>query len=336
MAATVRDVAKQANVSLGTVSRYLNGYQLREENRNKVEQAIQALGFKENMLAQAVRRNRSMMIGVIIPQYRSVFFMAVTTILERIFERKNYSLLLCNYENDRHRLLQKLRFAKERLVDGLIVFPSYADAESLPILEEFAAQDIPVVFIDQLLSGFETDSVIVDNAHASFRTVEQLVFNKHTRIAIVNGSPDVYVYRERLRGYYDAMRTYNLPVESGWVKEGSFVEPGEYVMIESLFDLPQPPTAIYATNYFATIGTVLALHELRLKIPNDVSFIGFDRFDPIDVIEPPLTLVEQPIERMAQTAADLLLQRMRGDRKDFPQVVTLNTKMVMRESVQAA
>ena len=178
-------------------------------------------------------------------------------------------------------------------------------------------------------------TVIVDNAHASFRAIEQLVFNKHTRIAIVNGPRDVYVYNERLRGYYDAMRTYNLPVESQWVKEGSFVEAGEYVMIESLFELPQPPTAIYATNYFATIGTVLALHELRLKIPHDVSLIGFDRFDPIDVIEPPLTLVEQPLERMAQTAADLLLQRMRGDHKDFPQLITLNTKMIMRESVRA-
>jgi LacI family transcriptional regulator len=334
MAVTVRDVAKQAGVALGTVSRYLNGHPVREETRRKVEQAIQDLGFKESSLAQAVRRNRSMTIGVIIPQYRSVFFMAVTTILERIFEEKNYSLLLCNYENDRHRLLQKLRFAKERLVDGLIMFPSYADAESIPILQEFAADKIPIVFIDQLLPGFETDSVVVDNAQASFRAVEQLIAHNHQRIAIVNGPQDVYVYRERLRGYYEAMRAHNLPVDEQWVKVGSFVEAGEYVMIESLFDLASPPTAIYATNYFATIGTVLALHELHLNIPHDVSLIGFDRFEPINVIEPPLTLVEQPIERMARTAADLLLQRMRGDDKDFPQCITLNTKMVMRESVR--
>ncbi len=98
-----------------------------------------------------------------------------------------------------------------------------------------------------------------------------------------------------LSGYYDAMRDHNLAVDEQWVKVGSFVEAGEYVMIENLFDLPEPPTAIYAANYFATIGTVLALHELRLKIPDDVSLIGFDRFEPMNVIEPPLTLVEQPI-----------------------------------------
>ena len=334
MAVTVRDVAKQAGVALGTVSRYLNGHPLRDATRRKVEQAIQELGFKESSLAQAVRRNRSMMIGVIIPQYRSIFFMAITSVLERIFEEKNYSLLLCNYENDQKRLVQKLRFAKERLVDGLIVFPSHADTGSIPILREFASDNILIVFIDQLIPEFETDSVIVDNAQASFRAVEQLISHQHQRIAIVNGPQDVYVYRERLRGYYEAMHAHNLPVDECWVKVGNFVEFGEYVTIESLFDLPDPPSAIYATNYFATIGTVLALHELRLKIPDDVSLIGFDRFEPMNVIEPPLTLVEQPIERMAQTAADLLLQRMRGDNKDFPQRITLNTKMVMRESVR--
>jgi LacI family transcriptional regulator len=334
MAVTVHDVAKKAGVAVGTVSRYLNGFQLREKNRLKVEQAIAELDFKENIIAKGLRRNRSMTIGVIIPQYLAVFFMAVTTILERLLEKENYSLLLCNYENNQHKLLEKLRFAKNRFVDGLIFFPSFADAESIPLLEEFAAEKTPVVFIDQLLPGFETDAVIVDNAQASFRAVEKLIRDHHTQIAIVNGYQDVYVYRERLRGYYDAMRIYNLPVDKQWVKAANFIEAGEYAIIESLFSLPNPPTAIYATNYHATIGTVLALHDLHLKIPEDVSLIGFDRFDPMDVIEPPLTLVEQPIERMAQTAAHLLLQRIKGDYKDFPQTITLNTKMLIRDSVR--
>jgi LacI family transcriptional regulator len=334
MAVTVHDVAKHAGVAVGTVSRYLNGYKLLEENRLKIEQAIEELGFKENLIAKGLKRNRSMTIGVIIPQYRAVFFMVVTTFLEHILATKNYSLLLCNYENDLQLLQHKLRFAKERFVDGLILFPSYAGAETIPLLEEYVADNTPVIFVDQLLPGFETDTVIVDNAHASFRAVEKLILEGHKRIAIVNGYPNVYVYRERLRGYYDAMQTYDLPVDENWVKAGSFIGAGEYARIKQLFTSPEPPTAIYATNYHATIGTVIALHDLHLRIPEDVSLIGFDYFDPMDAIEPALTLVEQPIERIAETAAELMLRRIKGDYSDFPAMITLNTKMLIRDSVR--
>jgi LacI family transcriptional regulator len=334
MAVTVHDVAKKAGVAVGTVSRYLNGRQLREENRLKVEQAIKALGFKENVIAKSLKRNRSMTIAVMIPNYLTLFFMAVTKMLEQILEEYGYSLLLCDFDYDSRKLQEKLRFAKDRFVDGLIFFSSNLADENLLMLQEFLDDHIPIVLIEQSLPGLETDVIVVDNAHASFRAVEQLILHNHTRIAIVNGKEEVYVFRERFKGYKAAMQTYNLPVDEQWIVSEWFAEAGEYTAIKNLFASSTPPTAIYATHFHATIGTVMALHKLHLRIPEDVSLIGFDYFDLIDAIEPPLTMVEQPIDKIAQTTAELLLKRIGRDYTDFPQTITLDTKMLVRDSTR--
>jgi LacI family transcriptional regulator len=334
MAATIHDVAKRAGLAVGTVSKYLNGRSLREENRLKIERAIQELGFKANILARGLKGNRSMLIAVMIPTYMAIFFMAVTAILEQLFAKENYCLLVFSFEMNPHKLLEKLKVAKDRLVDGVILFASYIGEESIPLLQEYLNEDIPVVFVEQGVPGIATDTIMVDNAHASFRAVERLILDHHTRIALVNGPEEVTLFQERRRGYYDAMRTYNLPVDEHWVISGTFIKAGEYAAIKEIFEAAQPPTSVYATNYHATIGAAVTLHERHLRIPEDISLIGFDHFDPMDAIEPPLTLVEQPVEEIAQTTADLLLKRIRGDYAGFPQTITLNTRMLMRDSVR--
>jgi LacI family transcriptional regulator len=334
MAVTIHDVAKRAGLAVGTVSKYLNGRRLREENRLKIERAIQELGFKANILARGLKGNRTMTIAVAIPTYMAIFFMAAATILEEILEQANYRILIFGFNRNPQKLQEKLKLAKERLVDGLILFASYVGEKDLPILQEYLNEHIPVVLVEQGVPRIATDTVMVDNAHASFRAVERLILDNHTRIALVNGPDEVYVFQERRRGYYDAMRTYNLPVDEHWVISGTFIKAGEYTAIRKIFASAHPPTAVYTTNYHATIGAVFTLHERHLRIPEDISLVGFDHFDPMDAIDPPLTLVEQPIEEIAQTAADLVLKRIKGDYADFPQTITLNTRMLMRDSVR--
>ena len=333
MAVTIYDVAQLAGVVPSTVSRYLNGYGVRGKNRLKIEQAIESLGFKQNLIATGLKRSRLRSIGVLLPNY-TIFFMTITAQLERILAQSNYSLLLGNFEDDLALLQTKLDFVEERFIDGLILFSSGVGAESAPRLQQYLQKKLPVVLVEQEIPGISTDAVIVDNAHASFRAVEKLIHENHTRIAIANSPEHIYVFRERLRGYRHAMQTYNLPVDERWIVTGRFVDMGEYAQIQQLFDLPNPPTAIFATTYYATLGTVVAAHQQHLKIPEDISLIGFDHFDPIDALEPPLSLVLQPIEAIAQTAADLLLQRLDGDYANFPQTVTLSTRMAMRESIR--
>lgn len=334
MAVTIIDVAKKAGVAVGTVSRYLNGYQLREKNRIKVERAIEELEFNINLMARGLKSHRSMTIAVVIPRYTATFEMSITAVMERILEQENYSLVLCNFEDDSEKLKKKLMFVRGRFIDGLILFPFNKGTESIDILHNYLADDIPVVLIDHPIFGVETDTILVDNANASFRAVEQLILEHHTKIAIINGRKDSYVSQERLRGYYDAMQTYNLKINEDWVTWGEYNRIGAYTATKALCTASDPPTAIYVTGFYMTIGTVMALHELHLHIPEDISLIGFDHFEPSDAIEPALTMVDQPIERIGQCAVELILKRINGEYADFPQQIKLNTKMILGDSVR--
>jgi DNA-binding LacI/PurR family transcriptional regulator len=130
------------------------------------------------------------------------------------------------------------------------------------------------------------------------------------------------------------METYNLPVQGSWIQRGAFTRAGGYHAVKALRGIANQPSAVYVANYEMTIGAILALHEMHVHIPGELSFIGFDHFEAIDVVEPSLTVVEQPIERMGQLAAELLLKRLQRGGNDFPTIIKLNTKMTIRNSVQ--
>ena len=333
MAVTIHDVAEKADVAVGTVSRFLNGYHIRDHNREKIEQAIRELQFTGNIMARGLKSNRSMTVAVVAPDVSS-FVTSMIPVVEQIVEQQRYSLITCNFQNDKDKLRKKLLFLKERFVDGVILFPSNLATASLDLLHTYIAAKLPLVLIDHLIPGIETDAVVVDNVNASFRAIERLILDRHTQIAMINGPRNSYVSQERLRGYYEAMHTYNLPIEEEWIFEGGFTQSGGYHAIKQMFAAPLTPTAIYAANYEMTVGAVLALHEMRIRIPDDISFVGFDHFEAIDVIEPPLTVVEQPIQKIGEIAARLLLKRVQGDYHDFPETIKLNTKMVIRGSVR--
>ncbi len=274
-----------------------------------------------------------MTIAVMTPRYTAIFVMLIASLIEKIIAKENYSLVMYNFEEDEEKLVEKLQFLKRRAIDGIIIFPEDKGTASIPLLEEYLGKNIPIVLINELIPGFKTDAVLVDDVNAAARAVEKLILRNHTDIAIVSGRKNSYVSQQRLKGYYDVMRAYDLDVEDHWVKWGDFKSAGGYQVTKELCASSRPPTAIFIINYFMTMGAVMALHELRLRIPDDMSIFGFDHFEPSDVIEPPLTVVEHPIQDIAEHTAHVILQRIRGDYSDFPTTVTLNTTMLIRDSV---
>ncbi|MCP4399918.1 MAG: LacI family transcriptional regulator [bacterium] len=328
MAVTIQEVAERAGVSIGTVSRYVNGAHLREQNRLNIEQAIEELGFKTSVSA----------IAVFVPVLTSIFAMSIVTEIERIVMTERYNSIICDFENSYTALQERLKFFKNRAISGIVLFPltQRDNSDSLSIvslLEEYAVEQIPIVVVDEILPGFETDAVLVDNAHASFRAVEHLIHHKHRDIAILSGRKNSFVSQERLRGYVEALQTYKIPVEEKWIKWGDFRTKGGYAAVKELFHMSDRPTALYSTNHNMTLGATTALNELQIKIPEELSLVGFDRFASSDVIRPPLTLVEQPLDEIGKAAGELMIQRIRGDYTDFPQKIKLNTRLLVRNSV---
>ena len=207
MAVTIRDVAQRANVSLGTVSRYLNGHRLKETNRIRVEQAIQELGFRENFIAKGLKNNRSMAIGVVLASLTDLFATSIVTAAERILADENYSIIVCDFESNQQKLEHKLRFLKDRSIDGLILFPG--NCTSSDALREYLNDKIPVVIVNDDMPDINTDKVTVDNSNASFRAIEYLIHQNHRDIAIINGDQNTYTGREGIRAF-GALLTYQV------------------------------------------------------------------------------------------------------------------------------
>lgn len=327
MSSNVREVAKKAGVSVGSVSRFLNGYNIKEQTREKIQMAIDELGFKESLIIKAMRTKKSMTVGVLVSIYNSDYFMEIIRSLEKVFHNYKYNLILSSFENNEHLFNEKLDLLVERNTDGIIIFPS-------GIIKKPIDKNIPVVLIDELIPGFNTDAVVIDNRNVCFRAIEYLIQHNHRKIGIVTGKKNTYVSEERLQGCLDAFEIYHIPYDKKYMLAGDFTVQGGYIAAKKLLNMPYPPTAIFSNNLDMSLGAVLAIQEKNIKIPDDLSFFSFDKFLSTELIKPPLSLIEQPLDRIGQEAANLLIKRIHGDHSGYPQIITLNAKMIIRDSVR--
>jgi LacI family transcriptional regulator len=175
--------------------------------------------------------------------------------------------------------------------------------------------------------------VFLDNREASTLAVAHLAEHGHTRIAAVFGPRSACTSVERLAGYRSALRSRGIAAERGAVARGDYSMRGGHRAMLALLDRPSPPTAVFVTNYYMTLGAVIALNERAVRVPRDLSLVGFDSMELTQVVKPRLTAVVQPLEAIAETAAALLLRRMGGDREGYPQTLRLHAELRLLESV---
>lgn len=330
MAATIKDVAKYAGVSISTVSKYINGGRVREKNRQRIEEAIKALDFKVNELARGLKTNRTMTVGVLIPSLENIFFTSIISYMENILLKNRYSTIVCDYRNDVKLEKIKFEFLMDKMVDGIIMVPH---EEDIQYINKAFEKNIPVVLIDRMIKGIECDVVLTDNLNASYNAVEQLIMRGHRRIGIICGPKDVYTTQERLKGYIRVHEDYSLQIDDRLIKFGNYdVESGYNLLLRLLEEVP-PPSAVFVTNYEMTLGAVMAVNEKNICIPKDLSLIGFDNIQLAKVVKPSLSIVTQPIQQIGETAATILLKRMKGNYDKFPSVYRLKTQLLLGESI---
>jgi Transcriptional regulators len=250
MAATIKDVAKYAGVSISTVSKYINGGRVREKNRQRIEEAIKALDFKVNELARGLKTNRTMTVGVLIPSLENIFFTSIISYMENILLKNRYSTIVCDYRNDVKLEKIKFEFLMDKMVDGIIMVPH---EEDIQYINKAFEKNIPVVLIDRMIKGIECDVVLTDNLNASYNAVEQLIMRGHRRIGIICGPKDVYTTQERLKGYIRVHEDYSLQIDDRLIKFGNYdVESGYNLLLRLLEEVP-PPSAVFVTNYEMTV-----------------------------------------------------------------------------------
>lgn len=329
MTVTIHDVAQRAGVSSATVSRVLSDKpHVSSEIRDRVYAAIEELNYQPNRVARSLRVQRTSIIGLIISDIQNPFFLSLVRAVEDVAHTHQYAIFLCNTDEDveKEKLYIDLMLAEN--VAGVIISPSREQDDPC---EKLLKDNIPMVVVDRRLPGVAVDTVIVDNFHGAYKLVEHLIQDGHTRIGAILGVPSATTGRERRDGYMQALINHQIAIQSELLRIGIPQEAVGYQLANTLFDLPEPPTALFIGNNLLTMGALRAIQERGLRVPDDIAIGAFDAINWMSLIKPELTVVAQPTYQLGQVATTLLLQRLENNTRPVQEVI-LQTQLLIRQS----
>ncbi|CAA9431779.1 MAG: Transcriptional regulator, LacI family [uncultured Rubrobacteraceae bacterium] len=324
---TLRDVALEAGVSIKTASRVVNGEPtVNAVMADRVEDAVERLGYRPNELARGLKGRRSRTIGLIIADVSNPFMAICAQAIEGVARERGHALILCDSRADLRAEDVYVGLLTQRQVDGLLLVPAQGRNTCLNA-EQRAG--LPVVAFDRPAEGVQTDSVLVENRAGAREATEHLIDHGHERVAFVGDVRHFYTARKRLEGYKEALEAANLePLHS---LDAHSIELAEEAT-KGFLDAPDPPTALFAANILTTLGALRAIEDLGLRIPEDIAVIGFDDFELAHVLRPRFTLVHQPAAELGRRAAEMLFDRLEGRGRPEPQRLVLPTELIVRES----
>ncbi len=330
--ANMNDIARIAGVSLGTVSHVLNNSaNVRAPLRKRVLEAVQAAGYQPNQLARGLRRDKTDVIGMIIPDITNPFFPAVVRGAEDVAFSNGYRLILCNTDNDHSKELIHLRELRTYLPTGLIVIPSNFSDLTMQA-ESYRRAGTGVVCVDRLPRNWAGDSVTVNNEEGAMEATRYLIQMGHKRLAMIVGPQHLTNAKDRLNGFKKAVKEARIHISPEYIQETTFDKQGGYSKSLVLLRLIPRPTAIFAGNDMIALGALRAIREAGLRCPEDVSLMGFDDLDLAEATYPALSSVSQSGYQLGTTAAHMLVGRLHGD-KSPPKHMILKTSLSLRSSV---
>ena len=324
---TIADVAGKAGVSVATVSRHMRGQRVRAAER--IESAISHLRYRPSPAARSLKSGKTGAIALVVPDVTNPFFAAVVRGAESITAQSGHTIFLANTDESDDRETEIIDNLLSR-VDGMLLAPA---SENDPNPERLADAGIPTVFIDrEVPSSGGFDSVLIDNHGGARSAVDHLLGAGHRRIATIAGSVESTPGRLRLDGYRDAIIEAGIELPPDFVREGGFKEHGGYQGMMQLLALPDPPTAVFVANNMMTIGVLRAIKHIGVRIPDDLSVVGFDDHPFSEILDPPLTVIDRPMEQQGALAMRMLVSRMNGTVPATPRQVVLDTHLIERAS----
>lgn len=329
----MREVAQLASVSVQTVSCVVNGTgSISAETRERVLQAIEQLNYRRDPIARSMRTGRTQLIGLLVLDITNPVLSLIASAVEAEAYARGYSVLLYNVSQDKRRERAYLEAVAERLVDGLVIVNAVDRDKTFA---EIQRSHIPTVLVDCLATPL-IPSVSVDNRQGAYLATRHLIELGHRRIAHLSGAPALEVARQRVEGYRQALADHGLgyvqivnPVNNRWDYRSG------YLATQSLLQSAPPPSAIFAAGDQMAIGAYRALAEAGVRVPDDVSVIGFDDIEAAAYITPPLTTIRQPFDEIGQRALGLLFELL-GDQRPATTQIVLPPELVLRQSTGGA
>ncbi len=335
MSLTIRDIAKIANVSPATVSRVINdsGY-VKRETRDCVENIIKENGYVPNLLARSLSKNVTDTIGVVVPDINNPFFGEVIKGITLTAEKHNLNILLCDTNECEKSERRYLEILKGQKLKGIIITPtSDANEFNAEYLQFMENMGIPIVLVDRDVKHSKFGGVFIDNVAGAFEAVQALIKNDHRRIAVIAGPKTSKPGRDRLRGYKQALEDYGLPFDEKLVFYGDFKLQSGYEITKKIFDLNPIPTAVFSSNNMMTLGCIKYLEEHGKEIGEDISLIGFDEIEILNILNIKISVIDRPTFDMGEIAIKILLEKLENNTdSDNVQRMTLMPKLILRGS----
>ena len=325
---TISDVARAAGVSIATVSHALNSTPrgVRALVRRRVLKAAAALDYRPNALARGLLSQRTNTLALLITDIANTYFAEVARGVEDACQKRGYSLLLCNTDRSRVATTHYIDVLREKRVDGVLVMaggrPGHQPFETLP------AQGIPVVVIGRF--DIPAPAVRIDNRTGGRAAAEHLIALGHRRLGIILGPRQSTTSQDILDGYREAFKEHDIVVPEGWILRGDARVPSGLRLAERLLRSPSRPTGLLTVNDQTAMAAVRAALNLGLRVPHDVSIVGYDGIQLASLMSPALTTLRLPLQRMGATAADLLLRLCTGETVE--REVWFVPELIVRES----
>ncbi|UOQ94155.1 catabolite control protein A [Halobacillus shinanisalinarum] len=332
MNVTIYDVAREANVSMATVSRVVNGNpNVKPATRKKVNDAIERLGYRPNAVARGLASKKTTTVGVIIPDISSIFFAELARGIEDIATMYNYNIILSNSDQNKDKELHLINAMLGKQVDGLVFMGGKITEDHV---REFKNASVPIALAATVDETGETPAVNINYEQAAYEAVQLLLSHNNERIAYVSGAENTEINNQKLEGYKRALRDHNQTVSEDLIITGDYSYDSGIEAFEQLWELTEKPSAVFVAADEMALGVIHGAQDQGLKVPEDIEVFGFDNTRLATMVRPTLSTVVQPMYDIGAVAMRLLTKFMNKEEVE-EQSVTLPHRIIERNSTQS-
>ena len=311
---TIKDIAKQANVSIATVSRVINKTgPVAKKTEKKINAIIEELNYVPNNVARSLVKQSSKTIGVIVADIMNPFYAEIIRAIQDEADLNGYSVISCNSDEDMEKEKQCIHMLLANQVSGIIFAGGRGNGDfyNAHVLE--VSKSIPVVLADEYLAGDNIYSIVCNKVKGASYAVNYLLELGHKNIAIISGYKDYKPSIEKIKGYKKALKEYGIPINAQYIKYGDYHLDGGMRNVRELMSLKEPPTAIFAANDLMAMGAIRTLKDLGYRVPGDISVVGFDDIAMNEFTTPALTSIKQEMTKQGHMAVQILHQVFNGE-----------------------
>ncbi len=329
---TIKDIAKKLGIAPSTVSRALKGHpEINSNTIKRVKAKAKEMNYHPNLIARNFQRQKTNVIGVIVPEIRHQFFSGAISGIEEVAYQHGFSILVSQSNQNYEREQKNIDVMVSNQVAGLLISISETTMNKAPF-ERLVDRNVPFVFFDRAIENMDVGKVVADDFGGAYEAVEHLIKARYKKIFYIGGPRHLLITKERLRGYNAAMKDYNLPVSSDWIMFGGLDEEDGVKWFRKLMTRGILPEAIFAINDPVAIGLHMKIKQAGLRIPQDIALIGFSNNMITALVDPPLTTIEQSPSIIGAKAAKMLINQIENNQSHFDHTEVIETRLIIRQS----